>query len=527
MLSILPNQAIGALDNNPDVCGGDYQLPCQRGDVYMLQGLLGPTLGEDRAYGQLINTKWTLGTDFSTGPNNVLTYNGSGSSGVAAVSPLLNMRSNHAYLFNLTVNVLDPGTCSPINGQGIQLLINGTAIQLPGASSPSQGACSSFTLTGFYIPSAINTNTMEITLNNGTIQFTVSDIFVFEYTYPLIEAFDTNGDFIQSIDPILVQYYNYPLSSLNLTPGNPQNFPSLRFDVKFGLDELEDGCYSLQIKDGAGNVANGNFLNSNSWTVGAGWSITNGTASFVGTPFSNALSTSIYLEDNPGPYTLRFFMPTGSGSLIMNLNLSNGGSFTETFTGSGWQEYQFTVEGGYQGPATLSFIPSGIIPGGVLANINIALTNITIDFDEDFTSENILLKTSWSNTPTLLFSANNNDGAFGFDYSQGLTHNLRINAKQDVTSYPETTEVYTFSDNSEALLYGQTQKEYTIFVTDAPVYVHDCLRLLRLHDTFMINGSQYVIDGSYDLNRRKTSALKQSSFTVRDAEGIGNNYRYS
>lgn len=135
---------------------------------------------------------------------------------------------------------------------------------------------------------------------------------------------------------------------------------------------------------------------------------------------------------------------------------------------------------------------------------------------------------------TILCTATNNDGAFGFLYpfmSGGVTqtfiHSLRVKAKMDVTSYPEESETYIFSDNSEALLFGRTQKEHSIFLSDAPVYIHDCLRHMRLHDLFKIDGAEYVKDGAYELNRRKTSSLKQATFTVREAEGIASNYRLS
>ncbi len=381
-LLMLPNQAIGARVNNNNNCGGNYLLPCQRGDKYSLQGYSYDVNGADMASGQFLDTLWTHGASGWSNPgSSSLRYNGTGTGFSNATSPALGLVAGRAYLLHINVLVNNAGDTT--NTEGVQVKINGELITLPNGITAQN---TTFTMFAFYVPTAITTDTVQITYNNKTIDFTVNGLYLLEKSYPVIEAYNTGDVLAGTITPDFVKWF---------TGDEPDgiDFP-LRFETRFALDALSDGCYYLKIKDSVG-----------------------------------------------------YF----------------------------------------------------------------------------FTSEGISLKTSQPDT--LLLTATNNDGAFGFDYSEGLIHSIRIKAKRDVTSYPEEAETYTYSDNSETLLFGRTQVEHTIFITDAPDYVHACLRHLRLHDTFMIAGVEYVRSGAYELNRRKTSALKQAVFTVREKEGVGSNYR--
>lgn len=135
---------------------------------------------------------------------------------------------------------------------------------------------------------------------------------------------------------------------------------------------------------------------------------------------------------------------------------------------------------------------------------------------------------------TLVFNAANNDNAFGFDYTTGggsFQHFLRVYSKMDVTAYPEETESpYIFSNNNRVLMFARRDTEFSIYVGDAPNHIHACLSHMRLHDRFSIGvniGSdlaEYVKDGNYELDRRKTSKLKQATFTVREKQGLASNF---
>lgn len=134
---------------------------------------------------------------------------------------------------------------------------------------------------------------------------------------------------------------------------------------------------------------------------------------------------------------------------------------------------------------------------------------------------------------TLMFNASNDDNAFGFDYTTGtgFQHFLRVYSKIDVTGYPEEVETpYIFSNNNRVLMFARRDKEYTLFIGDAPVHIHDLLSIMRLHDTFAIGTNiftdlvPYTKESGYELNRRKSSKLKQATFTVRETQGLASNF---
>ena len=79
-------------------------------------------------------------------------------------------------------------------------------------------------------------------------------------------------------------------------------------------------------------------------------------------------------------------------------------------------------------------------------------------------------------------------------------------------------------------MFARRDKEYTLFIGDAPVHIHDLLSIMRLHDTFAIGTNiftdlvPYTKESGYELNRRKSSKLKQATFTVRETQGLASNF---
>lgn len=154
------------------------------------------------------------------------------------------------------------------------------------------------------------------------------------------------------------------------------------------------------------------------------------------------------------------------------------------------------------------------------------------EVDDDRKNVSNCMEIRASHDCTLVFNAANNDNAFGFDYSDTtFQHFLRVKAKMDVTAYPEEAETpYIFSNNNRVLMFARRDKEYTVFVTDAPDHIHDCLSHMRLHDRFAIGTNiftdlvEYVKESGYELDRRKTSRKKQATFTVREKQGLASNF---
>ena len=155
------------------------------------------------------------------------------------------------------------------------------------------------------------------------------------------------------------------------------------------------------------------------------------------------------------------------------------------------------------------------------------IDTVVIQLADKVGQETDCLDIKASHDCTILMQANNDDNAFGFDYSLSYTHYLRVKGKIDLSGYPEEVEDFRFSDNSRSLLYSQSEKEYQVIIADAPERIHDCIRQMRLNDTFLIDSSEYVRSGDYELRTRKSSDLMQATFSVKDKDGIASNYSCS
>lgn len=170
-----------------------------------------------------------------------------------------------------------------------------------------------------------------------------------------------------------------------------------------------------------------------------------------------------------------------------------------------------------------------------LSTLTCCVDNVSCVISEpDSLNESACINLATTQDCTLLFTATNDDNAFGFDYTtETFTHYLRVKAKYAISGFPEEKEDYLFSDNSRRLLFARRETEYDIKVTDAPEYIHACLSMMRLNDDFTAQAvnettaSELIASGSYDYKTRKTSELAQSSFTVKGAIGIASNYSCS
>jgi len=274
-------------------------------------------------------------------------------------------------------------------------------------------------------------------------------------------------------------------------------------------------------------VINGTFgTDLNYWTAGAQWSHDGAGKAYYNPPALpytlGTLSQNIYL-DAGYVYDFSFY--------LTNVGLSEGCNVMIDYQDGGG-----------------SVLLSSFVGVGTPHTAEIDLTNwtgtyITLYFSESASEQDFkvdavsitanvgqetdCLKFAVDNDCTILLYATNNDNAFGFDYSLAYAHHLRVNGKIDLSGYPEEVEDYRFSDNTRSILFAMTDKEYQVLIGDAPERIHDCIRQMRLNDTFKIDLVEYVRSGDYELRTRKSSDLMQSTFSVKEKTGISNNYSCS
>lgn len=194
------------------------------------------------------------------------------------------------------------------------------------------------------------------------------------------------------------------------------------------------------------------------------------------------------------------------------------------------------------GTENLDFVPllwnykiiiATLFGGGLDGCYQISLYDSFGEVDDPKTAVSNCFEVKETQPCTLLFNADNDDNAFGFDYvtDTQFQHFLRVYSKMDITGYPEEADgPYIFSNNSRVLMFARRDREFSLFIGDAPNHIHDLLSIMRLHDTFAVGTTiffdlvEYVKESGYDLGRRKSSTLKQATFTVLEKQGLASNF---
>lgn len=533
MIEIYPNQALGfSVQAASCGCGGNYCQPVIQTDLYKIQGrvsaLCGSNLAVDPEF--LYNSWGALGSGFAIS-GGALNYTGSVALTVAQPSTYtLGLTANRPYKIRFKVTVTDTGDCGADEGWWIK--INGNFLKLPNVTLGG-GSSESLETSLLYIPSSITSDIPTIGVNNKSIRFSVDYLYVEQFSIPSVFLRKNGVD-------------GTPGGTVTFYPSTKKDLEYCTFHIDVDFSELSggvNGCYIVKVCDslwetvnigtvyitGKNNVTNGSFDDAGTWNYGSGWSRV---ASGMGYKAQRAAGSSTGELTQQVTicggikYQLQFTL-SGTAGLILQTSVRLGSELLGNFQGAGVQTAYIDLTD-LTGPQTLTLgFSKGVASqnGDVIEIDDVTLTARDIEYQEDVCFESACINLQTSHDCTLLLGADNNDAAFGFDYSNGFEHSLRIKAKKDVTGYPEQAETYNYSNNDNDILYANTEKELSVFITDAPDYIHDCVRHLRLHDTFTIDGTEYIKVGSYELNRRKTSEHKQSVFTVKEKTGITPNYR--
>lgn len=155
--------------------------------------------------------------------------------------------------------------------------------------------------------------------------------------------------------------------------------------------------------------------------------------------------------------------------------------------------------------------------------MRIKLTN---DCDEEVLySQCLMIREAYD--CTLLLKWRDDKNVFGFDYLTNLSYYnyLRVKARLKNPTFPTEKGIFRLSDNSNVLTNAVVQKKSTVQLTTpgVPDFVHQAIALALVHQTFLIDGTTYVVDeGGYEPAWRKSSDLSVSVFEViaQDFDGV-------
>jgi len=301
------------------------------------------------------------------------------------------------------------------------------------------------------------------------------------------------------------------------------------FEIDWDLYNLADGCYRIAIQSGCelgqynSNMSFNNGDTTN-WTIPGDWTITGNKLKHTsGGGTGTAYVTSPYLFIS-GSYVLRHrFRVTGwGGSGYLTVGFGNGTATVKKVNedvqwtptriyGNGWYDIRSlnTLGSAYPGNYKIQFTPSD--PSLECSIDDVSITDLvlsdfsTLDFSNCFTLKN-------SHPCTKLLSWTNSSDAFGIPYSGlGALHRLRVESMFGNSSYKEEQSNHVDSDGVKQITYAKSEKIKPLLISEQPEYIHDAIRLAKIHDEFKVDGVEYVADeGDYEPEWQQTPILSMA-----------------
>jgi len=380
-----------------------------------------------------------------------------------------------------TGNVTDLSQSSILLATGYYKIIFTVSGMTAGTLTPKAG-----TVAGDVI-SENGTYTVYITSDGNDLKFTPStgfngaidnvSAYELQTNYEYIIA-DTNGIEIREInvltqtiveDHVLVEF---PWDYQDVSKGCYRICFKSGNRYQCGVQDFgataTNGSASASCSDGVSNIAisvNDNtglvVLTNQILTLGAQYRITF-TLAF------NAINNNVKVRPEAG---------TALGTYIDGTTLSANGTHTQIITCAGDKYLRFRFEGTHAVNSGTVTITNIIIEGCYFDNI------CSDCFSYDTTHECSQLLT-WYNI----------EDNFGFIYSTGYEHKMRVKGKLWKPKHTKDKEIFRYSDGSRKTLFADSDKVMQLTLAQIPEYMHDALSSGLDHDYFIVGGDHYTAE---------------------------------
>lgn len=264
-----------------------------------------------------------------------------------------------------------------------------------------------------------------------------------------------------------------------------------RFSLTWSSISLADGCYKLGVLSGCVNtdlIPIKNFLTL--------WFFVDWTTSISGATHTTGNTDQLYYTTAGTTQGLTYLVSFTVANMTagsFTVKIGSSSAFAQTVSANG--TYNLLVVSG-TGNQWLMFTPTTDFNGTILNNVSVRLSPAAVtqtSFSECFSLRD-------SHTCSKRLSWTNDDDAFGVPYgSLSVTNYLRVESERRNPRYPEEQENYVNSSGQKEITYGASEKIWTLLIGEQPEYIHDALRLAKIHDHFYIDGTEYVcMDGDYE-----------------------------
>lgn len=433
--------------------------------------------------------------------------------GAALAEKSFTIADNTEYEVKLRVQINTLG-----NIGGFKILINNNEVFLEDKGVSTDYSVLQGNLVTYYkIPSGVGaTSTIKLQTTGSDTDLVINSVSLTKLSQPTIEALNESKALITGL----------PGGTFEVTTSGVDGRLNYK-QIRIIWGNISHGVRYLRISD---SVNLGTNLTENFLFISdlAGWEQPDGS------PLSEWAWNSA--ASGTAKYT------TGSREIISQLVTVPGGGLYET---------QFTLYGDLLLNQTLfNFEVNGVAlpqeeyPSEATSTVSLDLSNYTgfvqvrLCFQPKMGATNIWLDEVYfrrlrdGNNISVPFLRENGkrnqltlfgsslSAANGFLFSNNFDMSLVVGGRIDYDEYPNVADEYTFSNASTDLLSASVEKHYLVSINGSPEYMHDAIRLIRLCDTFLINGEPYVAVGGYELKKTDGLSNYAATFKVKEKQGV-------
>lgn len=497
-VTIIRNQPIQVKFNKNFTCDDYTRMQLvEYNDFQKVQVLLSPnTLPR-----VLSGAGWTV-TGGMSNALNTLTAAGAGTASKVAG---IGAGKKYQIQFDVLFSTID-------NVGGYRVKINNQWLKLPDATGGNLSVLGGTITCWVTINGTITDTNLVFEVAGAGTSLTIKNISIGEMSKVGMSVLDENLQEITNVGQVYTQYIpNSPLATINVIWSDLHNAGVQGKCYLYFYDALNIGMNLLVNPTFTGGLTG---WTSYQWGYDnlLGWGATyDGT----GSPFANQIWQDLIV---PGGaiYRISFKMygsrvyviPTINGAVQPGTLHASVGATVKT------QDIDLSSYSGYIS-LRIAFQPEQ--PTNVLRLSNCSFGRI---FDAANVSN--LFDLQERHKYTLKLYGKCKQAAFGFDFFNfDLT--MRVKGYVLYKEYPDTTEVYNFSNETSAILNADANKNYEVTIRAAPEYHHDAIRLMRLCDTFTINNNGVILEGPYDTKPTMELPMPEGKFMIRNWNGLEDN----
>ena len=502
MITIIPNQPLAQRLQyiNRHITDRELMQQVQADDVQRLQVQRGIT-----GLCSVLNHTAFTKTGGITGSASTLTAAGAGT---ATANSGISGGNAYEVRYVVSFSAID-------NTGGYRIKLNNAYLPMPDASAGAYSILSG-TITLYYNVASLTTSDLVFETTGADTELTISSISITQITAVRCDILDENFDVLDSNPFTITTYSNNNLADIAVDwsqcSSNGTRYLHVAANTNFDTELFTNPTFVTDIV--GWTASNGG---STDWV----WDAANGGEALWAGGTASTLSQEITV---PGGsiYTLVFtatgLAANGSESLVVTATVNSTDEVLDT---------SVVINGTHTVEIDLSEYESTFValrvtfrPGTSLQTMGCSGASIKRTLDVQGITVPCRVLSTQLNTHILY--ATNTGSAFGLDFT-GYFMKLRLKARKEYTKYPDTTDMATFSDNSNDLTLSYPEKVQTITVYGAPEYLHDAIRLMRLCDTFQYDGEDYVQAGEYAIRRTEYINPANAQFDVKDKVSVERN----